>query len=70
MSEQPLGKDTIRLVERQEGGRKQKKKKKKKRREEGLPVYRYRDSDLLSCIPLLGATCAASRTRNTPGIEE
>jgi len=56
-----------RLVGEQEGGRSEKKEKEK--RKGGLPVYRYRDSDLLSCIPLFGATCAAreeSDVQHTP----
>lgn len=40
-------------------GRRKRQKKKEKERRRGPSVYRYRDGDLLSCIPLLGATCAA-----------
>lgn len=43
----------IRLVGREGRKEEEAEKKREEKRREGLLVYRYRDGDLLSCIPLL-----------------
>lgn len=66
--EQSFGKDMIHLVGG--AGRRKKQKKGEEKRKERLPVYRYRDIDLLSCIPLLVVQPVLreeSDARYTPG---